>query len=165
MNLIVAVDNNRGIGYDGKLLFSIPDDMAYFKKTTAGKVVVMGLATLRSLPKSKPLSNRTNIILSHEGTPIEGAIVCGSVEQVLSEARKHAPADVFVIGGESVYAALLDYCTRAYITKINAAVKADRYFPNIDERENWALESESETRIYEGTEYKFTEYVNKTPVV
>ena len=54
MNLIVAVDKNWGIGYQNKLLNSIPEDMKYFRETTTGKVVVMGRKTLESFPNGLP---------------------------------------------------------------------------------------------------------------
>ena len=50
MNIIVAVDKNYGIGRDGGLLFSIPEDMAYFRSMTRGNTVIMGRKTLESLP-------------------------------------------------------------------------------------------------------------------
>ncbi|MCL2697433.1 MAG: dihydrofolate reductase [Oscillospiraceae bacterium] len=159
MNVIVAVDNNWGIGCNNELLYSIPDDMQHFKRVTDGKTVIMGLATFKSLPGSKPLKNRTNIILSHEDIDAEGAIVCKSAEQVLAEAAKHNPADVFIIGGQSVYEMFLPHCTRAYITKINACAEADRTFPNVDKKSEWVLKSESETKVHNGLEYRFCEYV------
>lgn len=64
MNLIVAVDKNWGIGYQNKLLNSIPEDMKYFRETTTGKVVVMGRKTLESFPNGLPLKNRTNIVIT-----------------------------------------------------------------------------------------------------
>jgi len=162
MNLIVAIDNNRGIGCDGDLLFSIPEDMRFFREKTMGKVVVMGNLTLKSLPKSQPLPNRTNIVLSRSETEIDGAIVCKSVEELLEEVKKHDPDDVYVIGGQYVYEQLLPYCRRAYITKVNAVAAADRTFPNIDEMSEWELASESPARTHGGLEYVFAEYVNKS---
>ena len=50
MNAIVCVDNNWGIGRDNDLLYHIPADMKFFKEHTMGNVVVMGMATLLSLP-------------------------------------------------------------------------------------------------------------------
>ena len=64
MNLIASVDNNWGIGYKGRLLCRIPEDMRWFKEHTTGKVVVMGRATLESLPGSRPLAERVNIVIS-----------------------------------------------------------------------------------------------------
>ena len=64
MNLIVAADKNWAIGKAGDLIYSIPEDMKYFRRMTQGKTVVMGRKTLESFPNGKPLKNRTNIVLS-----------------------------------------------------------------------------------------------------
>lgn len=50
MNLIVNVDSNWAIGYRGKLLVSIPEDMKFFRSETTGKVVVLGRKTLDTFP-------------------------------------------------------------------------------------------------------------------
>ena len=55
MKLIAAVDNEWNIGNKGNLLFSLPDDMKFFRTTTSGKIVVMGRKTIESFPGSKPL--------------------------------------------------------------------------------------------------------------
>ena len=64
MNVIVAADQNWGIGKDNKLLVSIPADMKMFREETSGKVVVMGRKTLESFPNGLPLKNRTNIVIT-----------------------------------------------------------------------------------------------------
>ena len=64
MKAIVCVDKNWGIGKNNDLLFSIPDDMKFFRETTKGKVVVMGSNTLKSFPNGNPLKNRVNVVLS-----------------------------------------------------------------------------------------------------
>jgi dihydrofolate reductase len=80
VKLIVSVDERWGIGRDNGLLFSIPEDMAFFKAATLGKTVVMGRATLESLPRSEPLKGRRNIVLSRDETlTVEGATTCGSI--------------------------------------------------------------------------------------
>ena len=66
MNLIVAVDQNWGIGLHGKMLVTIPADQRFFRDETMGKVVVMGRKTYEALPTSHPLVNRINIILSKD---------------------------------------------------------------------------------------------------
>ena len=65
MNLIAAVDNNWAIGKNNQLLVRIPMDQKFFREMTTGKVVVMGRKTLESFPNSRPLKNRTNIVLTH----------------------------------------------------------------------------------------------------
>lgn len=160
MNLIVAVDNNWGIGCKGNLLVSIPEDMKFFKEMTIGKTVVMGSATLKSLPGSKPLANRRNIVLSRKtqdfGNDIE---VCNSMD-VLFNILDKSDDDVFVIGGEEIYRLLLPYCKKAYITKILEIFKADKYFPNIDEMNEWTLTEVSEVKSHNNISYEFCTYTN-----
>ena len=64
MQAIVAADNNWGIGYQNRLLVSIPSDMKSFRQKTTGNVVVMGRKTLESFPNGLPLKNRVNIVLT-----------------------------------------------------------------------------------------------------
>ena len=64
MQAIVAADNNWGIGYQNRLLVSIPSDMKFFRQKTTGNVVVMGRKTLESFPNGLPLKNRVNIALT-----------------------------------------------------------------------------------------------------
>ncbi|OQB11822.1 MAG: Dihydrofolate reductase [Firmicutes bacterium ADurb.Bin193] len=158
MNLIVAVDENYGIGIGGRLLASIPEDMKRFREMTLGKSVVMGRATFMSLPGSKPLKDRLNIVMSRDkNLRIEGAVVCHSVEE-LSRYDK-----LFVIGGQEIYALLLPYCKTAYITKIYKQFQADRFFPNIEEMENWSLTARSGIKRYDNLEYEFLTFQNKNP--
>ena len=119
MNLIAAVDRNWAIGRNGKLLVSIPQDMAYFRQMTTGKVVIMGRKTLESFPKKKPLRNRAeNIVITRQmDYQAEGATVVHSVEEALNAAARYDTRDVFVIGGGEVYRSLLPYCDTAYITR------------------------------------------------
>ena len=70
MNLIAAVDNNWAIGKNNQLLVRIPMDQKFFREMTTGKVVVMGRKTLESFPNSRPLKNRTNIVLTHITHPM-----------------------------------------------------------------------------------------------
>ena len=64
MKAILSADRKWGLGYQGRLLVSIPSDLRFFRETTMGHVVVMGRKTLATLPAGQPLKGRTNIILS-----------------------------------------------------------------------------------------------------
>jgi len=162
MNAIVAVDQKWGIGCGGELLFSIPEDMKFFKNKTENKVVVMGHWTLKSLPGSKPLKNRVNIVLSKNARlKLDSVIVCNCIEQLLSIVSKYNPDDVFVIGGQELYSQLLDYCSHLYVTKVNAEEMADRFFPNIDLLDNWIIEEKSEDKTHNGLTFAFYKYANK----
>jgi len=158
MKAIVAVDENWGIGKDGQLLARIPGDMKYFKSKTLGKTVVMGRATLESLPGGKPLPDRNNVVLSRNPGFKADCSVCSCEEQLLSQLREGQGDDVFVIGGEQIYKALLPYCDTVYVTKISAVFPADTWFENLDERDDWELVSEGEAMEEKGLTYRFTEY-------
>lgn len=161
MKAIAAVDLNWGIGYKGNLLVRIPEDMKFFKKTTVGKVVVMGRKTFESLPGKEPLKDRVNIVLSsNRDFEANGITVCHTLDELLHELKKYPEEDIFIIGGEVVYALLLPYCTEAYITKINNKYEADKYFINLDEDKAWKLVFESDAITHNNIEFKFTKYVN-----
>ena len=162
MNLIVAVDKNWAIGYNNGLLVSIPEDMAFFRNTTTGKVIVMGRKTLESFPNQKPLKNRTNIVIStKKDYKVDGAIVVNSIDKALDEAKKYNTEDVYVIGGGAIYNQMLPYCDTAYVTYINNNYAADTYFPNLDEDNDWELAQESEENTYFDIEYFFRTYKRK----
>ena len=161
MDLIVAVGADWGIGCEGDLLFSIPEDMKYFRTMTQGKVVVMGRKTLESLPGGKPLKKRTNIVLSQNPDyTVEGAQVCQSLDEVLAVVRGYAEDEVMVIGGAGIYRALLPYCKRAYVTHVEATAPADTYFPDLTKEPGWALVKEGEQQEHEGLRYRFCVYEN-----
>ena len=83
MNLIVAVDNNWGIGKDNKLLVSIPADMKYFRTQTKDSVVIMGRKTLESFPGGEPLKNRINIVITKdENYKKDGVVIVHSVDDL-----------------------------------------------------------------------------------
>ena len=159
MNLIVAVDKNWAIGLQNKLLVSIPADMKFFRETTIGKVVVMGRKTLESFPGGQPLKKRTNIVLTRDKNyQVKDATVVTSIEALLEELKKYDEEEIYVIGGESIYRALLPYCKVAHVTKIDHAYEADTYFPNLDEMEDWEITGVSDEQTYFDLEYEFVKY-------
>ena len=85
MNMIAAADLEWGIGKGGDLLYNIPEDMRFFRETTSGKTVIMGRATLESLPGGKPLPKRRNIIISRTLGEVPGARALRGAAQELHE--------------------------------------------------------------------------------
>ncbi|MBE7026531.1 MAG: dihydrofolate reductase [Ruminococcaceae bacterium] len=158
MNLIVATDKNWGIGKDGTMPWHISADLKYFKEKTVGKRVIMGRKTLLSFPKQKPLPNRENVVIStNPSYVVEGAQVVNSTYEL---SRYDMGNDTFIIGGGSIYKALLPYCKYAYITKIEDEFECDTYFPNLDELENWKMIDEGELLNENGIDFRFTVYEN-----
>ena len=159
MNCIVAVDANWGIGKDNDLLISIPEDMKYFRKVTAGKTLIYGRKTLESFPGQKPLPKRRNIVITRKANYDAGtAEIVNSVEEAYLAVKDEDPGNVFVIGGGAIYRQMLPFCTRAYVTRIDKVFDADTFFPDLDSDPEWKIESESETMNYEGISYRFVIY-------
>jgi len=158
MNIIVAVSSNWGIGRENELLFRIKEDLARFKSLTIGKVVVMGHNTYKSI--KKPLVDRVNIVLSRDETlVIPGVKMCNSLDSLREMLKAYRPEDIFIIGGEKIYARLLNECTRAYITKVDAAPPSDVFFPNLDELPEWQIVEESEEKFQKDLRFRYCNYV------
>lgn len=164
MQIIVAVDQKWGIGKNNDLLFSLKEDMKYFRENTTGKVVCMGYNTLLSFPNSKPLKNRTNIVLAPVGVERDDLTVTHTLEELSKELTKYDTKDVFIVGGAMFYKTMLPYCEYAYITKVKADGGAQVFFENLDELENWELFSCGE-EIQDGDyTIQFCIYKNKNVV-
>lgn len=159
MKAIVAVDKNWGIGKNNELLFSIPEDMKFFRETTKGKTVVMGSKTLKSLPGGNPLKNRANIVLSNTIVR-EDCIIVNSIKELGVELSKYNSEDVYVIGGAMLYKTLLPYCSEVLVTKIDADGNPDVFFENLDCLPDWRLKNESSEIQTDGYKIKFTVYKN-----
>lgn len=161
MIAILHADKKWGIGKKNDLMFRLPLDMKFFRETTTGKIVCMGYNTLLSFPGGKPLKNRTNIVLCEEGISPDGCIAVHSVDELLRAVKNYAEDDVFVIGGASVYRTMLPYCSKVYLTKVDADGGAEVFFPDLDADDNFELISESEPVPDNGYTIRFTVYKNK----
>ena len=150
MKAIVLVDEHWGIGNDGDQIIYIPGDLKYFRKTTMGHPVILGRKTLATFPGGRPLKGRRNLILSRNPNfAPEEAEVFSSVEALLLA----APEDSFVIGGASVYGALLNCCETVYVTKIHGEFSADCHFPNLDKLSEWRIEEEGPIQEEDGIQF------------
>ncbi len=163
MNAIVVADRSWAIGRDGGLLFSLPTDMKRFRSLTMGGAVILGRKTLESFPGGRPLPKRKNIVITRrKDLQVEGAVVVSSLAEALDAAGDTPPDQIWVIGGGSVYTALLERCKRVYLTKVDAqAEDPDTFFPNLDKLPGWEVEHESEPVEENGLTFRFIEYINQ----
>lgn len=160
MELIAAVYEDWGIGADGTQPVALKADRKFFREMTRGAAVIVGRRTVEDFPGQKPLPGRVNLVLSRRGGEMPGFTLCGSVQAVLEAAKDYEI--VMVIGGGSVYAQLLPYCTGAYITKVHALPRSDTFLPNLDQTPGWQLQEvllrgEEDGICYEMCRYLRTE--------
>lgn len=171
ISAIVAVDKDWGIGYQGQLLEHIPEDLKHFKELTKYNVVVMGRNTWESLPKKDSLPrlpDRINIIVSNSMVSNGVISILGdlTVAMPLEETLDYICAsdrvcdtDIFIIGGGQIYNALLPYCNRVYVTKIDKNHdNIDTFFPNLDETGEWEAIEDGPMASYNNVNYQFWHY-------
>ena len=160
MKLVVAVDNNWGIGYKGELLARVKNDLRHFRDLTAGKTVILGSTTLSTFPNGKPLKNRTNIVLYPGGEQRDDCIIVQNLEELKEELKKYNPDDVFIIGGAMFYRTMLPYCSEVLVTKVDADGGAEVFYENLDKLDNWKCISSQEPVETNGYSITFTIYKN-----
>ena len=137
ISLIAAMDQNRGIGFQGSMPWHVPRDLKRFKDITLGHHLILGRKTYQSL--GGPLPGRQMIVLSRDPAfKAEGCLVCPDLDQALQLADGMGEDEVFVIGGGEVYWEALPLADRLYLTQVHTAGKADTYFPPLEERK-WRL--------------------------
>lgn len=159
MKAIVNVDKNWGIGLGDALINHIPADMKFFKAKTTGNVVVMGRSTFMTFPGPKALPNRVNIVLTTDKKwSAPDVLVCHSLEDLQAQLEKYDTDTVYVIGGMSVYNQLVPLCDTAYVTKVETAKPADKFFPDLDADASWKVTEEGEEQDHNGVKFRFMTY-------
>ncbi len=128
ISLIAALATDRVIGMENAMPWHLPADLAWFKRNTLNKPVIMGRKTFESI--GRPLPGRQNIIISSQAGSQEGVIWVNSVDAALQAAGD--VEEVMIIGGGKVYEQCLARANRLYLTHIDAEVEGDTHFPDYE---------------------------------
>lgn len=149
ISIIAAVGNQGQIGLNGKLPWSLKDDLENFKKLTTNNVIIMGRKTFESV--GKPLPNKINVIITRQKDyKVDGAFVFSSLAEAL---ETYKDSNIFICGGEQIYRESLKYkIDRLYITHVDYNGKADAFFPEID-LDKWELMNEKYCKKDDKNEY------------
>jgi len=152
ITLIAAMDRNRTIGIGNKLPWRLPAEMAFFKKMTIGKTVLMGRKTFESLPK--PLVDRQNVVLTRQTDfQPEGCVIVHSIEDAL---EAYTDDELVVIGGADIYEQFLPYANKILLTKVEVDIEGgDAFFPMFSDSHWKLVETESRDQD-EKNKYAFT---------
>jgi dihydrofolate reductase len=154
--MIAAVAKNRAIGYKNKLLYWLPNDLKRFKQLTTGHTILMGRHTFESLPKGA-LPNRRNCVLSRTVKELPGCECFGSWDEFLFTCMPDE--EIFIIGGATLYAELLEKADRLCLTEIDdVPQEADAFFPDYSD---WHIETKEAHPKDErhAFDYAFVDYV------
>ena len=136
LSMIVAMADNNVIGKNNDMPWHLPADLAYFKKITLGKPIIMGRKTFESI--GRPLPGRRNIVISRDKSyQAIGIDVVNSVEQALAlvngSVENNAVDEIMVIGGGAIYRHCLAQADRLYVTHIKANIEGDTQFPDYND--------------------------------
>ena len=156
ITMIAAVAENRAIGFENKLLYWLPNDMKRFRQLTTGHTILMGRRTFESLPNGA-LPNRRNCVLSRTETELPGCECFPFWDAFLYSCMPDE--EIFIIGGASLYAGLLDKADCLLLTEVaDTPARADTYFPDYsDWTEVWREKHTRDER--HAYDYDFVEYV------
>lgn len=137
ISIIVAIAQDRAIGYKGDLIYHLSADLKRFKELTTGNTVIMGRKTFESLPKGA-LPNRRNIVLTRQKVTFPGTEVYSSLDEALSHCSQQEK--VYIMGGAQVYTQALELADELEITLVHdTPTLADTFFPNFESDRNWKL--------------------------
>lgn len=140
ISLVVAASTNNVIGKNNQLLWSLPNDMKFFKNTTWAMPVLMGRKTFESL--GKPLPGRLNIVITRQKDwKPEGATIVHSLEDAIQAAAAAHYKEAFVIGGGEIFKEAMAVADKLFMTRVDADLEGDAFFPVIDTTQ-WQIVSE-----------------------
>ncbi len=152
LSIIVAMDENRLIGSDNRLPWHLPADLAFFKRTTMGKPIVMGRKTFESIGKALP--GRRNIVITRNPEySADGVEIVHDIDAAMALCA--ASEEIMLIGGANLYAQTLPRATRLYITRIHHAFDGDTWFPELDENA-WRVEKREDFDPDHGNPYPYS---------
>ena len=156
--LIAARARNGVIGLDNRMPWHLPEDLAYFKRVTLGKPVVMGRKTFESI--GRPLPGRLNIVVTRNPDwQAAGVQVAHSLDAALALAAAAAPEEIMLIGGAELYRQALPQADVLYLTEIDAEFAGDTFFPEVD-LARWRIDrEEAGQRDSDGLRWRFVRYL------
>ena len=156
ISMIAAMGKNRVIGKDNKMMWRLPSEWAYFKKTTLGHHIITGRKNFEA--QGRALPGRTNIIVTRNTDyTAEGCVIKHSIEDALNFCREQGETEAFICGGGQIYADSVSIVDRIYLTEVDYEENGQVYFPHFDESKFEKLEVLSMIKE-EGNMFAWTAY-------
>lgn len=154
VSLVAAIARNGVIGRGNSLPWKLRGDLRSFKNRTMGHHVIVGRKTFESFG-GKPLPGRPHVIVSRDPSyTVAGCTVVPTVDAALAVAHAAGEAEAMVIGGAQLYTLALPLVDTMYLTRVQADVEGDVYFPRFDETQ-WRVQEESRQGVDEHNDHPF----------
>jgi dihydrofolate reductase len=161
VSMIAAMAHGRIIGKDNNMPWKLPEDLAYFKKMTLGKTVIMGRRTFESLPGE--LIDRFNIVISRDMTDkADGALRFNSISLAINYIQEFGMdngKEIMIIGGGKIYKEAINIADKLYLTHIDLKVDGDTTFPEYESK--FILINEDKQTSKSGLDFNFSTYIRK----
>ncbi len=127
VTLILARARNGVIGANGGLPWRLPEDLAFFKRTTMGHPIVMGRKTWESI--GRPLPGRRSIVVTRDrGFAAAGAEVVHSLDEAIRAVRA-TPTRSSSSAARSCTPRRSAARDRLLLTEIDADFEGDTFLP------------------------------------
>lgn len=153
--MIAAMAKNNIIGADNAMPWHLPADLKHFKNTTMGKPVIMGRKTYESIGKALP--GRLNIVVTRQlDYSLDDATVVTSIDEAVALANNTDVEEVMIIGGGTLYEAMLPHTQRLYLTFIDLNVEGDTAFPDYSQAGAWQEISREPHKADEKNPHNYT---------
>ena len=165
ISMIAAMDEQRGIGFQGKIPWHIKQDLLRFRDLTLGKTVIFGRKTYESLlgyyqRSGRPMPDRRTIVISRQvqnnNSSEKNVFYVSSLEEAIKLSEKIEPREVFISGGGQIFNQGIKYAEKLYLTVVKGNFQADAFFPEYGEFNKKVFEEDHK----EGNiKFKFVELV------
>ncbi|MFC3094269.1 type 3 dihydrofolate reductase [Alteromonas sediminis] len=153
--MIAAMAHNRVIGANNDMPWHMPADLKHFKQVTLGKPVIMGRKTYESIGKALP--GRQNIVITQQAEfTLPDAQVLNNIDDAVTLARQSDAEEIMIIGGGTLYQAMLPHADRLYLTFIDLDVSGDTYFPDYMSAAKWRETSKESHHADEKNPHDYT---------
>ena len=138
ISIIVATDEENGIGKDNKIPWHIKKDLVRLSLMTRGKVAVVGDKSYNSMASyydisGRPMPAKEYIVISLDKnfkSKRNNTLAVNSIQEALDRIKKGKEDEVFVIGGASIYKQMTEFADRLYLTIVEGKFNCDTFFPD-----------------------------------
>lgn len=162
LSIIAAIGPNLELGYNNELIWHLKEDLAFYKRTTLHKYIIMGRVTLETLPPKALIDRKPIVLTSQPYQDKDNIKYFNSIEELL-KIIEQSNEEYIVIGGATIYKQFIPFVDTMYLTNIepltDTKIEADTYFPTFNQN-NWHTEILQEG-IEKETSYKIKKYTRK----